>query len=56
MNPLLREFRIFWWRWALSEINPMDDGVGEIVMRLRQLLDERAGEPPSLAVRAWRWL
>lgn len=56
MRPLVREFHIWHLRWALREICPTHPDVPRIVMRLRHLLDERAGSAPPLVVRVYRWL
>jgi hypothetical protein len=53
LTPLFREFAIFYYRWALREINPMHPDVPRIVRRLRELLDMRGPEPLKAA---WRWL
>jgi hypothetical protein len=57
--PVWREAAIAWYRWALRELqrkDPTHPDVSFIVLRLRALLDERAGQPPSLLRRAWQWL
>lgn len=56
LRPLVREFDIWHLRWALRDMNPTHPDVPRIVLRLRALLDERHAQPPSVLVRAWRWL
>lgn len=54
-RPLVREWRIAFYRWALREIDPMHDDVPRIVLRLRNLLAERYARPCYLQS-VWRWL
>lgn len=42
MNPLLRELRIFYCRWALSEMHPLHPDVPKLTLYLRDLIDLRA--------------
>lgn len=58
MNPLrslCREVAIFYYEWALKEIDPQHDDVPAIVIRLRHLLNERHAKPCFLR-RAIQWL
>lgn len=54
-RPLYREAAIVFYRWALAEIHPMHDDVPAIVLRLRQLLNERHAQP-CLLRRTLEWL
>jgi hypothetical protein len=38
--PIVRMWKLAWWRWALREIDPMHPDVGLIVRRVNEL--ERA--------------
>ena len=37
LYPLWRELALRWWRWALSEIDPMHPDLPKIVHRIREL-------------------
>jgi len=52
LTPLYREFAIFYYRWALRDINPLHPDVPRIVRRLRELLDMRGPEPVKAF---WGW-
>ena len=59
MIPGWRDAAIWWYRWALAELqhkDPTHPDISFIVLRLRTLLDERAAQPPSLLRRTWQWL
>lgn len=57
MTVLLREWRIFYLRWALSEMHPLHPDVPRNVQRLRALLDQRHADTRTNIIRAaWRWL
>jgi hypothetical protein len=55
LRPLIREASIAFYRWALSEINPMHPDVPQIVLTLRRLLDERYARRCYLRA-AWSWM
>lgn len=50
LRPLLRELALAYYQRALREIPPLHPDVPHIVLRIRQLLDERVVRP------IWRWL
>lgn len=37
LEPLVRHWQIFFYRWALSEINPLHEDVPLIVLKLNEL-------------------
>jgi hypothetical protein len=55
LRPIAREAHIFYLRWALAEIAPMHPDVPQIVLTLRQLLDERYARRCYLRT-TWSWL
>ena len=56
MTVLLREWRIFYLRWALGEMSPLHPDLPQVVTRLRQLLDQRhADTRPNIIRTAWQW-
>ena len=54
MRTLLREWRIFYLRWALAEMPATHPDVPANVVLLRQLLDERYTRPNIIRT-AWQW-
>jgi hypothetical protein len=56
LRPLLRELSIAYHRWALAEIPLTHPDLPAVVLRLRELLDERRREGPGPIEAAWRWL
>lgn len=57
MTVLLREWRIFYLRWALAEMPALHPDVPANIVRLRQLLDQRHADTRTNIIRAaWRWL
>lgn len=41
LRPLLVNARIAWYEWAQREMHPMHPDAGQVVLRLRELRDER---------------
>jgi hypothetical protein len=56
LAPLIREADIWHLRWALREMSPTHPHIPRVVLRLRNRLDERHAQPPSVLVRVYRWL
>lgn len=59
VRPVYRETAIFYYRWALRDLqrkNPFHPDIHLIVTRLRDLRRERYTGAPSLLRRVIRWL
>jgi hypothetical protein len=55
LRPIFREAHLFYLSWALAEIDPMHPDVPAIVLKRRQLINERHATNCYLR-RAIQWL